>query len=154
MSLITSALLALAIAVPSPIPEKQAFTQLIVVDNFALNVDTESFKFLGTPELKLIGLDMQLVIISPLKHPDLPKAIKYYVNSVAVDCKNDVLHVIISRAFGVDNDLLFVSPAPSSIPNPRLEDAPVTLILRLVCPPLEKIERENKSKISAKSLST
>lgn len=154
MSLIISALLALSIAVPAPIPEKQVFTQLIAVDNFALNVDTESFKFLGTPDQTLIGLDMQIVIISPLKHPDLPKAIKYYVNSVAVDCKNDVLHVIVSRAFGIDDELLFVSPSPSSVPNPRLEDAPVTLILRLVCPPLEKIERENKLKISVKSLST
>lgn len=142
MSIITSALIALSLA--SPVTEK-VFTPLVSFENYTLSLDLDSIKILGTPKAPLVTLDMQMVLSPALEHSEIQKPIKSYVNTVAVDCKADVMHVLVSRAFGTEDDLLFTSTVTNTIQNPKDVTRPVTIILNFVCQPIEKIEKDKSN---------
>lgn len=144
MTLITSALIALALAAPATV--KSVFTPLVSFENYVLSINSDSVKIFGPSESPIVLLDMRMDLTEVLDHPELPKPIKAYVNTVAVDCKADVLHVIVSRAFGVSEDLLHTSAEPSSILNPHDLGTPVSVIMNFACTPIEKIEKEKKLK--------
>lgn len=105
----------------------------------------DSIKILGAPKAPLVTLDMQMVLAVPLEHSEIQKPIKTYVNTVAVDCKADVMHVLVSRAFGTEDNLLYTSTVTNTIQNPKDVTRPVTIILNFVCQPIEKIEKDKNN---------
>lgn len=156
MSFFSSALLAASMLfqTQAPVPEKKIFTPLISFENYALSVNIESIAILGNRDNPLVGLDMELVMVEPLKSSDQSKTpIKSFVNTVVADCRSDTLYVVVSRGFDVGGSLVFSSADPITIAPKPFDITPARLILNFTCKPIEKIERDKiKPSLPAKGI--
>lgn len=151
-SILASAILALAVAAPAPPAsaptprEKPIFTPFKGWETHTINVDTESFHVYpgkSADEMPVIGLDIELIVTEPQPYIVPPRAkpvfVKRYINTLAVDCANERLLVVVSRGFDVSGNLLFSVQMKDFVENKHQETTPVAEIMdNLVCPPLYK----------------
>jgi len=143
VALLLDILLAAVVGVSPPAPvasaakAKQTFT---VYRNFPgqyqLGIDDDSFELVGDAEVPLVLLSVQLIMEKPVKYIDTPAQVKSYQNSLAVDCRNDRVFVLVGRAFDVKGKLIYTTKAPQIVNNPHEKTTPTTEIMNLICPPI------------------
>ncbi len=150
MATLVEILLAAAIGIgPSAVePKPQTFSPYKNFQGeYQLNIDENSLKLIGDTA-PLVLVDIQIVMDKPVRYIDTPALVKSYQNSVAVDCPNDRIIVIVGRAFNAKGTLIYTTPRPEIVNNNRQAGSPATELLQLFCPPNLEQPRQNQPRLN------
>ena len=115
---------------------------------YQLGIDIITIKIAGDDITPLVLADIQIVMEKPVRYIGTPITVKSYQNSVAVDCRNDRVFIVVGRAFSTKGMLIYTTPKPEIINNSHEAGAPTTELIDLFCPPILNRYKENSSKIN------
>jgi hypothetical protein len=152
VAILVNILLATAIGVITPIaaaPNPQTFTPYRnYPGEYQLSIDGNSISLGGDDETPLVMVDIRIVMEKPVKYIDTPILVKSYQNSVAVDCRNDRVFIIVGRAFSTRGNLIYTTPKPEIVNNNHESGAPTSELIQFFCPPILDRFKEPQSKIN------
>lgn len=145
MSILVNVLLAAAIVTAAP----QKFTPYKNYSGeYQLSIDENSIKILGDDVTPLVMADIQIIMEKPVKYFDTPIIVKSYQNSVAVDCRNDRVFVVVGRAFSIKGTMIYSTSKPEIINNNHEAGSPTTELIDLFCPLILERYKEIRPKIN------
>ena len=84
----------------------------------------------------------------PVKYNNSQVLVKSYQNSIAVDCKNDRLVILVGRVFSVEGVKIYVTSKPEIVNNTHEVKAPTTQLIDLFCSPILERYKEIRPKIN------
>ena len=134
MAILVDVFMAAAIGVTAA-PKPQAFTPYLnYPGEYQLSIDEKSLKVLGDEAEPLVMVDIQIIMDKPVKYIDTPALVKSYQNSVAIDCRNDRVFIVVGRAFSLKGQLIYSTPKPEIVLNPHEVKSPTSDLINLFCP--------------------
>ena len=146
MAIFVSILVAAAIAIAVPLQKFTPYKNY--PGEYQLNIDENSIKIAGDDIAPLVIVDIQIIMEKPVRYIGTPTLVKSYQNSVAVDCRNDRVFIVVGRAFSAKGMLIYTTSKPEIINNNHEAGAPTTELIDLFCPPILNRYKENSSKIN------
>lgn len=147
MALLVNLLLAATLAIPAtppasapkPVIPLQVFTPyLSIVGQYLLSIDVAGAKVFAEAGLPLVLMDIEILLEKPIKYVDSPTLVKSYQNTVALDCVNDRILVVVGRAFDTRKRLVYTTAEAQIIDNLHDKLSPTSQLLNLVCPTPER----------------
>lgn len=149
MAILVNVLLATAITIATPAPK--VFTPYRNFSGeYQLNIDEDSMKLLGDDDIPMVSVDIQIIMEKPVKYIDTPILVKSYQNSVAVDCRNDRIFIIVGRAFSTKGVLIYTTSKPEIVNNQHEVRSPTTELINLFCPPI--LDRTKEPRFKANTI--
>ena len=147
MVILGNVLLAAAI-VTAPAPPQKFILYKNYPGEYQLSIDENSIRILDDNVTPLVVIDIQIVMERPVRYIDTPITVKSYQNSIAVDCRNDRIFVVVARAFSTNGTMIYSTAKPEIINNNHKAGAPTTELIDLFCPPILERYKEIRPKIN------
>ena len=146
MAIFVSILVAAAIAIAVPLQKFTPYKNY--PGEYQLSIDENSIKIVGDEFSPLVMADIQIVMEKPVKYIDTSILVKSYQNSVAVDCKNDRVFIVVGRAFSVKGTMIYVTQKTEVVNNNHEAGSPTTELIDLFCPLILDRYKQTRPKIN------